>query len=228
MMGVVDQSDGSMLALLTEGQRAALEELGTHVRYPPETPIFLEGNPSYSVVIIREGYVKVTRRAPDGTEVILAIRGPGYIMGDEGVLMDKARSATVTTLTEMVGLDIKASALLEFVNAQQLWPVMYREAVRRRRQAEEEVILTRPDTVRSRLARWLLQLVAEVGEQVEGGWQIALTLSQQDIAGRIGASRYAVAVELGKLREEELVTTGRRRIVLRDLEALQKIASQNR
>lgn len=216
------------MGLLTEGQRAALKKLGTHVQYPPETPIFLEGNPSYSVVIIQEGHVKVTRRAPDGTEVILAIRGPGYIMGDEGVLMDEVRSATVTTLTNVVGLDIKASALLEFVDAQQLWLMMYREAVYRRRQSEEEVILTRPDTVRSRLARWLLQLAAEVGEQVEGGWQIALTLSQQDLAGRIGASRYAVAIELGKLRDEELVTTGRRRVVLRDLEALQKIASQNR
>jgi|ERR1700722_169999 len=227
-MDVADQSDGSMMDLLTEGQQAAIEKLGTQVHYPPETPIFLEGQPSYSVVIIQEGHVKVTRKAPDETEVILAIRGPRYIMGDEGVLMEEVRSATVTTITEVAGLDVKADALLEFVNAQQLWPMMYQEAVRRRRQSEEEIILTRPDTVRSRLARWLLQLVAEVGEQVEGGWQIGSSLSQQDLAGRIGASRYAVATELGKLREEQLVITGRRRIVLRDLERMRKIASQNR
>jgi CRP-like cAMP-binding protein len=187
----------------------------------------LEGNPSYSVVIIYEGHVKVTRRAPDGTEVILATRGPKYIMGDEGVLMDEVRSATVTTLTDVTGLDIKADALLDFVNAQKLWPVMYREAVHRRRQSEEEVILPRPDAVRSRLAQWLLQLVAEVGEPVEGGWQIASSLSQQDMAGRIGASRDAVAIELRGLRKEKLVTTGRQRIVLHDLEAMRQIASQN-
>lgn len=215
-----------MLGLLTEGQRVALEKLGKDVRYSPDTPIFLEGQPSHSVVIIREGHVKVTRKAPDGSEVILAIRGPEYIMGDEGVLMEEVRSATVTTLTDVVGLDVKADDLLNFVNAQQLWPVMYREAVRRRRQSEEEVILTRPDSVRSRLAGWLLQLAAEVGEQVEGGWQIGS--SQQDLAGRIGASRDAVATELGKLRDEGLVSTGRRRIVLRDLEAMGQIAAQKR
>lgn len=214
-----------MMGLLSEDQRAAIEKLGTPVRYLPETPIFLEGQPSYSVVIIRQGHVKVSRKAPDGSEVILAIRGPQYIMGDEGVLMGEVRSASVTTMTDVHGLDVKADALLEFVNGQRLWPVMYREAVRRRRQSEEEVILTRPDTVRSRLARWLLQLAAEVGEQVQGGWQISSSLSQQDLAGRIGASRYAVATELGKLRDEKLVTTGRRRIVLLDVEAMRRIAS---
>jgi CRP/FNR family transcriptional regulator, cyclic AMP receptor protein len=222
---MADQSDGSMMDLLAEGQRAALEDLGTHVQYPSAEVIFREGQPSYSVLIIHEGHIKVTRRAADGAEVTLAIRGPGYIMGDEGVLMDEVRSATVTTMTDVTGLDIKADALLEFVDTHQLWPVMYRAAVLRRRQSEEEIILTRPDTVRTRLARWLLQLVAEVGEQVDDGWQIAP--SQQELAGRIGASRDAVAAELGKLRKEELVTTSRQRIVLRDLEAIRKIALHN-
>ncbi len=223
---MADQSDGSMMDLLSEGQRAALEDLGTPVQYLPATTIFWEGQPSHAVLIIRKGHVKITRTAADGTDVILAIRGPKYIMGDEGVLMDEVRSATVTTITDVAGLDIKADALLEFVNTHRLWPVMYRAAVLRRRQSEEEVILTRPDTVKSRLARWLLQLTAEVGEQVPDGWQVAS--SQQELAGRIGASRDAVAAELGKLRKDELVTTRRQRIVLHDLEAMQKIASHNR
>ena len=57
----------------------------------------------------------MTRRATDGAEVILAIRGPGDIMGDEGVLLNQARSATVTTITEVTGVDVKADALLGFV-----------------------------------------------------------------------------------------------------------------
>jgi CRP/FNR family transcriptional regulator, cyclic AMP receptor protein len=225
-MDMLDQSDSSMMGLLTEGQRAALEDLGTPVHYSPATTIFQEGHPSHSVLIIREGHVKITRTAADGTDVTLAIRGPEYIMGDEGVLMDEVRSASVTTISDVDGLDIKADVLLEFVNAHRLWPMMYRAAVLRRRQSEEEVILTRPETVKSRLAHWLLQLAAEVGEQVEDGWQI--TSSQQELAGRIGASRYAVAAELGKLRKDELVTTSRHRIVLHDLEAMRKIASFNR
>jgi CRP/FNR family transcriptional regulator, cyclic AMP receptor protein len=215
-----------MIDLLTDDQRAALEDLCAPVMYRAEKTIFWEGQPSHSALIIREGYVKVTRTASDGNEMILAIRGPGYIMGDEGVLMNEARSATVTTTTDVTGLDIKASDLLSFVNDHQLWPAMYRAAVRRRNQSEDEVILPRLD-VRSRLARWLVQLADLAGRKIPDGYEIALSLSQQDLAGRIGASRDAVAIELRRFRESKpkrLVTTARRRIVLHDLEALRRIS----
>jgi CRP/FNR family transcriptional regulator, cyclic AMP receptor protein len=225
IIDVADHSESSMMDLLAESQRAALEDLGTPVRYLPPRTIFEEGEPSRSVLIIQEGHVKVTRRDDAGNDVILAIRGPRYIMGDEGVLMDEVRSATVTTITEVAGLDVRAEDLLEFVNSQELWPVMYRAAVLRRRQSEEEVILPRPDTVKTRLARWLLQLTAEIGEQVDAGWQIAM--SQEELAGRIGASRDAVAVELGRLRKDKLVTTSRKLVILHDLEAIRKMTSRN-
>jgi CRP-like cAMP-binding protein len=223
---MADQETGSMMDHLSQNQRTVLEVLGTPVHYLPSTTIFWEGQPSRSVLIIADGHVKVTRRAPDSSDVILAIRGPEYIMGDEGVLMNEVRSATVTAITEVGGLDVKAEDLLEFVRTHDLWPVMYRAAVLRRRQSEEEVILTRPDSVKSRLARWLLQLAAELGEQVDGGWQIVS--SQQELAGRVGASRDAIAAELGRLRKDGLITSGRQRIVLHDLEEMRKIAAHNR
>lgn len=214
----------NLVDTLEADQHAALEAMGKPVRYPAEHTVFWEGQPSYSVVVIREGHVKVTRRATDGSEVILAIRGPGDIMGDEGVLLDQARSATVTTITEVTGVDVGADALLGFVNEQHLWPAMLRAAVRRRNQAEEEVILTRL-SVRSRLARWLLHLAGEVGERADEGWVVAVSLSQQDLAARIGASRDAVTIELRRLREQGVIATGRRRIVIRDPDALDRISS---
>jgi CRP-like cAMP-binding protein len=101
---------------------------------------------------------------------------------------------------------------------------MYRAAVQRRRQSDQRALLARLD-VRNRLARWLLELATEVGEEIKDGWAIESTLSQQDLAGRIGASRDAVAIELRRLRESGLVSTGQRRIVLHDLEALRRLSS---
>lgn len=213
-----------MTHLLTVRQRAELENLADPVSYPPEHTIFWEGQPSHSVLLIRSGNVKVTRQAADGAEIILAIRGADQVMGEEGVLMGEPRSATVTTITDVTGLSIRADALLDFVEEQRLWPMMYRAAVRRRRQLDQRLLLARLD-VRNRLARWLLELATEVGEGTDEGWVIESTLSQQDLAGRIGASRDAVAIELRKLRESGLIATGRRRIVLRDLEALRMITA---
>ncbi|MCF3136113.1 Crp/Fnr family transcriptional regulator [Streptomyces olivochromogenes] len=217
------KQDHSIMHLLPDELQRALRAQGTEVRFPEGQVIFWEGQPSHSVLVIEEGHVKVTQRASDGAEVILAIRGPGEVMGDEGVLMEEPRSATVTTITDVVGVDIAADDLLRFVEEQKLWPEMYKAAVRRRRQSDQQVLLARLG-VRNRLARWLLELANEIGEQTDDGWVLAVSMSQQDLASRIGASRDAVAIELRKLREQKLVTTGRRQITLHDLEALRRFA----
>lgn len=211
------------MEVLTEDQRAALEALGSPVMFPSEQAIFREGQPAHSVLIIQRGSVKVTKTAGDGTEVILAIRGVGEILGDEGVLMSELRSATMTTITEVAGLDVSAEDLLRFVDQHRLWPEMYRAAVHRRRQSDQRILLARLD-VKSRLARSLLELAADVGKPVKDGWLIDSALSQQDLATGINASRDAVAIELRKFRKQGLVTTGRRTIVLHDLEKLREIS----
>ncbi len=213
----------AIMGVLTDRNRNDLEALGTPVQFPSDQTIFWEGQPSRSVLIIHKGSVKVTRRSPDGSEIILAIRGPGEVMGDEGVLMGEVRSATVTTITDVGGLDVSAEDLLQFVDEHHLWQVMYRAAVYRRRESDQRALMARLG-VKSRLARWLLELATEVGEQVDGRWVIAATMSQHDLAGRIGASRDAVAIELRKLREQGLVSTGRRSIVLHDLDELHRIS----
>jgi len=214
-----------MTDFLSENQRRELDALGTPVTYPPDNAIFREGQPSRSVVIIKEGAVKVTQQAPDGTEITLATRGAGEVMGDEGALTAGVRSATVTTITALVGIDVSAKDLLEFVQREQLWPVMYRFAVLRRYESDKRALLLSRMDVKKRLASVLLDLARSMGVEVEDGWAVEDAFSQQELAGSIGASRDAVAVELRKLREEGLVTTGRRRIVIRNLEVLQKLSS---
>jgi CRP/FNR family cyclic AMP-dependent transcriptional regulator len=125
--------------------------------------------------------------------------------------------------TEVTGYDIKAEDFVRFVEDNSLWPVMYRAVVRRRRESDQRTVTARLD-VRYLLARWLLDLASEVGSETDEGWVIG-SLTQKDLAGRIGASRDAVAKELGKLRDQNVVATGRRMIILRDIAALRKIAT---
>ncbi|TCO62535.1 CRP-like cAMP-binding protein [Actinocrispum wychmicini] len=214
-----------MTDLLTEDQRRALLALGRPVRYPPDDTIFREGAPSHSVVVVQTGSVKITKQATDGTEITLATRGAGEVLGDEGVLTNDVRSATITTTTEVIGVDIPARILVDFVEREKLWPVMYKFAVQRRRQSDERALLLARMDVRERLATVLLELADTVGVQVDGDWVIEDAFSQQELAGSIGASRDAVAVELRKFRQEGLLTTGRRRIALHNLPELRRTAT---
>jgi len=214
-----------MTDFLTEDQRRALLALGTPVKFPPNDTIFREGAPSHSVVVVRHGSVKITKRAADGSEVTLATRGVGEVLGDEGVLTHDVRSATITTTTEVAGVDIPAAELIAFVERERLWPVMYKFAVQRRRQSDDRRLLLARMDVRQRLAMLLVEHAHNVGERVEDGWLIEGAFSQQELAASIGASREAVSAELGKLRQDGLITTGRRRIVLPNLRESQQIAN---
>jgi CRP/FNR family cyclic AMP-dependent transcriptional regulator len=218
-----DDTPLRIVDFLSDDQRRALEARGARVLFPADDTIFREGQPSRSVVVIKAGIVKITQRAPNGVEVLLATRGVGEVLGDEGVLMGEPRSATITTVTELEGVDVGAADLLQFVEQERLWPLMYRAAVRRRRESDHRTVIAGLD-VRHRLTSLLVEQVLSVGRAEGRDWVIEDAFTQQEIADSIGASREAVAAELRKLRDEGLLTTARRRFVLHDLDALRSIS----
>jgi CRP/FNR family transcriptional regulator, cyclic AMP receptor protein len=54
--------------------------------------------------VILSSSVKVHAIRPDGTEVILAVLGPGEVVGEMSLADSLARSADVSTLEELISL----------------------------------------------------------------------------------------------------------------------------
>ena len=77
------------------------------------------------------------------------------------------------------------------------------------------------DTV-GRVSRRLVELAEDHGVVEDGRVRITLPLSQGELAGWTGASREAVARALSLLRQEGMITTKRRRIVVIDHGALRR------
>jgi CRP/FNR family transcriptional regulator, cyclic AMP receptor protein len=73
-----------------------------------------------------------------------------------------------------------------------------------------------------RLARALLDEAEHRGRDVESGTMVATGLSQQDLAGLIAASPKSISRSLAVLRKRGLVSTGRRSIVILDLDGLRR------
>jgi CRP-like cAMP-binding protein len=68
--------------------------------------------------------------------------------------------------------------------------------------------------VTKRVATYLVRLAAQHGIPDRAGVTLRMPLTQQDIANHLGASRRTVARALAVLRERQIVTTFRRRIVI--------------
>ncbi|GAA3308369.1 hypothetical protein GCM10020219_009520 [Nonomuraea dietziae] len=74
------------------------------------------------------------------------------------------------------------------------------------------------------MATRLVELAERYGEQTSTGLRVALPLSQDELAGWTGASREAVSKALRTLRDRGLIETGRRRVVVHDLDGLRRRA----
>ncbi|MFJ9035346.1 Crp/Fnr family transcriptional regulator [Streptomyces sp. NPDC102406] len=212
------------LARLDQEDRAALLATGRLLRYPARRVLMQQDEPSAHVLLLLRGWTKVTALAANGYEALLALRGPGDIIGEGAALSGRHRSATVTTLEAVEAVVIDESRFTSFladnarVALQLLGLTTDRQRSTDRRRLEWAAL-----SVRVRLAVLLLELVRTHGSRTEEGIELTIRLSQQEFAGSVGASREAVARLLRDLRAREVVVTRRRRIVVLRPDVLRRI-----
>src|SRR4051812_34463296 len=63
--------------------------------------VFNEGEPGDSLYIVVAGKIKLSRRAPDGRENVLAVMGPSDQFGELSVFDPGPRTATATAVTDV-------------------------------------------------------------------------------------------------------------------------------
>jgi CRP-like cAMP-binding protein len=217
---------GTFLSLLDDVERAALLELGTHRGFPRGAVLMYEGEPGERAMILEEGRVKVTRIEPGGHETMLSIRDPGDLVGEVSLIDERPRLATVTALERVRALVIASSVFRAHLERTPRVAVVLLEVEMRR---FRETTLKRSqfaasDTI-GRLAARIVELSERYGAEREGGIEIDLALTQDDIAAWTGASRAGVAKAFQTLRELGWIETHRRRLVVRQLDALRRRAA---
>jgi CRP/FNR family cyclic AMP-dependent transcriptional regulator len=223
-MAIEDRpAEGEFLGHLSNEQRDALKQISRRRSYKRGATLFNEGDIADRVVVILEGNVKVSFFTDDGKEVVLAVRGPGDLVGELSALDAEPLSATVTAIGPVTGLVMGADA---FTNFLQQTPgvalLLLRMLSRKLRDADRKrVEFSEFDTV-GRVARRLVELCERFGGPSEGRVEIDLGLTQEELAGWTGASREAVSKALQILKARGWVTTQRRSITVLDLQALRK------
>lgn len=204
---------GSFGAQLTAEAVAALERYGRGRRYPGAAVLLRQGEPAGHVILVRSGWAKVTSVSRGGAEALLALRGPGDILGEVAAVDGGLRSATVTTLVATEALIIDAG---QFVRAVEELPglamALLRHLAHGLRESDRKRLEYVSASTSGRVATLLLSLSDRYGQRTEDGWRIELPLSQQELAAAAATSREAVTRVLRTLRERDVVRTGRRRL----------------
>jgi CRP/FNR family transcriptional regulator, cyclic AMP receptor protein len=211
--------------LLPPEDRHVLWSLGWEKEYPPGTPLCVEGDPATHVFILLDGWVKIISVSEDGQRSVNALRGAGDIVGETAGETSGLRNATMQAIVSVRALIVRFDRFSSFLDTRLGGSRAYRSVmVYRWRNAEKMLRVRAATNGAQRLAGLLLGLAERLGGQAEGVIEIALPLSQDELASLAGTSRATVARALNGWRQRGMIRTGQRRITLTDVPGLRRVA----
>jgi CRP-like cAMP-binding protein len=211
--------------LLSPEERRVLRALGRDKEYPSGATICVEGEPATHVFILLNGLVKILSVTEDGREAVLALRGPGDLVGEVAGETAGRRNATIRAVATVHALIVGFDRFRSFLDTHQGGSHAYRRVMTRRWSDADTTLRIRPVTSGAqRLAGLLLGLADRLGRQVNGVIEVTLPLSQEELASLAGTSRATVARALSNWRARGLIRTGQRHLTLIDLPGLRSAA----
>jgi CRP/FNR family cyclic AMP-dependent transcriptional regulator len=211
------------LSLLGPDDRAALDAVAMRRAYPRSTILLHGGDDPATVLVLLDGRVKVTAAGADGREVVLAFRGPGDVLGDMAVIDGERRSATVAAIEPITALAFAGSDFRRLIDTRSgVASALLRVVTARLREADTERAALDSHGVLGRVACRLIELCDQHGAEGDGGVEITLPLTQEELAGWTGSSREAVNKALTTFKGLGWVKSQRRELVVTDVEALRR------
>jgi CRP/FNR family cyclic AMP-dependent transcriptional regulator len=217
---------GEFLSQLGEGDRRDLEAIARRQTVERGDVILALGDAADRVVILESGRVKVSVPTTTGREAVLTFRGPGALLGDLALVDESPRSATVTAIESVEMLVVAASSFRGYLGSHpDVALVMLATLSSRLRESDRRLAEYATADTLGRVCARLVELCETQGD-VDGadGVQITLPITQEELAGWIGASIESTAKSLRSLRSLGWVATGRRSIEVYDLAAIRSRA----
>jgi CRP-like cAMP-binding protein len=170
--------------------------------------LFLAGDEGDGCYRVEEGLLKATVAAPNGGERILAILGPGSVVGELSMIDGAPRSASVTALRDSK-LCFVSQADFDAIGRSS--PQIYREVMkmlaRRLRDTNNALAASSFLSAKGRVARTLLNLAEAFGKDVGNGRiLIRQKVNQSDLAAMAGIARENVSRVLQNWTKHAMVS----------------------
>ncbi len=229
-MTSLDRSLIQALPLFSAMGEAELDNVIAHAtshRIPKGTPVFRQGEIAKFFFVLLHGRLKVVKVTPQGQQMIVRFVNPGDIYGIAKALRRDDYPATAIALVDSVTLAWPAEIWDNFVAAHPAFAANVMQTMGQRLQeAHTRLKELSTEEVEHRVAHTLLRLVTQSGRQTEDGLLVDFPVTQQEIAEASGTTLHSVSRILSAWESAGLVTVGRRKIVVRDVQGLSALAER--
>jgi CRP-like cAMP-binding protein len=226
LTGVTTSYD-TFLSSLSDADRTALLSRARRGNWRRGELLLRADDPADHAVILLAGFVKIHRSGADGAEVVLDLSGPGDLLGEAAASGGRTRSANATALGPVEGLRVDIHELRDFVAQRpQVSSALLEMALGRLQVANARRSEFATTTSLARVTSRLVELSERFGVRGSGGeTEVALPITQEELASWSASSRESTARSLRTLRTLGLIETSRRRLRVHDLDRLRAHAA---
>ncbi|MBR6459617.1 MAG: Crp/Fnr family transcriptional regulator [Actinomycetaceae bacterium] len=210
---------------LSEEEIDGLAQLMSEVTLKRGDTLFHEGDDGDRFYIVTEGKVKLSHTSDDGRENLLAVLGPGEVIGELSLFDLGKRSSTVVAIAPTRLLALAHTDMRRYlVEHTGLALSMLRELAVRLRHTNEQLADLVFSDVPGRVAKALLDLANRFGERTPEGIYVAHDLTQEELAHLVGASRETVNKSLADFVSRGWIRLEGRAVLLIEVPRLQRRA----
>jgi CRP/FNR family transcriptional regulator len=183
--------------------------------------VFREGDDSDTCYVVRTGHARAVREHADGRQITLATFGPGDFFGELAMFDDERRSATIEAVDALDVLGIPGVDMRALLTRHpEIAVKLVISLGRRLRAANERLARQSFQTVQSRVAAVLTQLVDQARAEGAGERDVLVTATQAELAQLAGSSRESASRFLAVLERAGVISQGRGRLTVHDPAAL--------
>ncbi len=205
-----------LFACLGPSERLALAARMRPRHFGRDEVVFHREDEAGQVFLIVAGTVKVSVPDETGREVVIALERGGDVFGELALFDDAHRSATVTAVTETSALALGRADFMAVLERnpdamRKMLGLLVKTVRRSTGHVEDLVFLDLP----GRVAKTLLDIADASGSDT-------VELTQEDLAGFVGAARVSVNRVLADFEHRRAITLGRRHIEIADRDALRR------
>jgi CRP-like cAMP-binding protein len=200
---------------ITPAEMQEMERITRMEEVKKRQPLYLPGDPSSNVYLLKRGRVKIANTAPNGKEVTFDILEAGDVFGELDVLEDAPRSTSAETLDDALICVIPRKDFDQYLAMHPNVTIKLTKLIGLRLkkiQSRVEDLVFRD--VPARLAHLLSELSKTEGVADKQGIRLKAKLTHQEMANLIGCSRETVSTTMGQFRDDGLIQMDGRTITI--------------
>jgi len=183
--------------------------------------VYMPDQESDKIYFINSGRIKIGSFSESGKEITKAILNKGEVFGELALLGESKRRdyaiAVETAEICMVSASQMKSLIKDHSSLSMFFMKMMGSKVIEMENRLESLVFK---DSRSRIVEYIGELVKKRGQRVGYEWVVRNFITHQEIANLTATSRQTVTTVLNELRNNEIITFNRKRLLVRDLEKL--------